>query len=62
MYTHEIHEWIAEAKLDEKTNESEIINSFDDIRVEDSSIDTGQIIDIRDASQHHRNGLTTSPI
>ncbi|XP_044592960.1 two pore calcium channel protein 1-like isoform X1 [Cotesia glomerata] len=62
MYTLEIQEWVAEAKVDEKSSEPLLSSSFDEIRVEDSNMDVGQIIDSRHNSLQHRNGLTTSPM
>lgn len=62
MYTLEIQEWVAEAKVDEKSTEPLLSSSFDEIRVEDSNMDVGQIIDSRHNSLQHRNGLTTSPM
>ncbi|XP_011298862.1 two pore calcium channel protein 1-like isoform X1 [Fopius arisanus] len=62
MYTNEIFEWLAEAKLEEKDVRCHVGNSFDEIGIEDGEIDPEQVVLSRERALHHRNGVTTSPM
>lgn len=62
MYTNEIYDWLAEAKLEEKDSGTGVVSSFDEIGIDDGDVDAEQIILSRNSTLHHRNGVTTSPM
>ncbi|XP_034946569.1 two pore calcium channel protein 1-like isoform X2 [Chelonus insularis] len=58
MYSQEIYDWLTEAKLEEKHPVSESVNNFDEIEIDDSSIDADHIL----RNRNHQSRVSTSPI